>query len=500
MGGDTRGRIFSNVTVFNGLSFERGQSLLIDSKGQAFWGPTSNYKPSTVADQQSIDATGMTVTPSFHDTHTHLLSYASNFQTYDIGLEEFSEQVFIKLLRRAAYDQENSGLVRVSGMDRYFTNIDSNFQIDKDLLDEALPDRPLRIQTRSGHAHVLNSAAMRLAGIGESTDEPEGVTFQRRLSDGELNGVFLEAGEYLDGRLPKIDQCDLEKGLAKALNTIHAKGINDVTDATHINDFSRYEFLSECVRKYAPNMKLQFMPGFNSIRDFLDLGMKYKSQHNGVSLGPVKLMVTDSHGSIYPDKNTLKEMVRESHRFGFPVAIHSVEMNSTDIILEILGNDRIAGDRIEHASELRDDQIQKISEMSLKVSTQPSFIYERGDGYLNSDSASRIDKLYRLKSLLFAGVIVGVSSDCPVTDPNPMNTIYSAVTRRTSTGAIVNIEERVSICEALQMLTTNNVTLAGLNRETKWMDKNLLLIDKDFDTCSSHEILKANVSWITEFD
>ncbi|MEC7837006.1 MAG: amidohydrolase family protein, partial [Chloroflexota bacterium] len=154
----------------------------------------------------------------------------------------------------------------------------------------------------------------------------------------------------------------------------------------------------------------------------------------------------------------------------------------------------------EHASELRDDQIKKMSEMSLNVSAQPSFIYERGDGYLNSDSASRIDKLYRLKSLLFAGVIVGVSSDCPVTDPNPMNTIYSAVTRRTSTGAIVNIEERVSICEALQMLTTNNVTLAGLNRETKWMDKNLLLIDKDLDTCSSHEILKADVSWITEFD
>jgi len=62
------------------------------------------------------------------------------------------------------------------------------------------------------------------------------------------------------------------------------------------------------------------------------------------------------------------------------------------------------------------------------------------------------------------------------------------------------MEERVSICEALQMLTTNNVTLAGLNWGTKWMDKNLLLIDKDLETCLSHEILEADVSWITEFD
>ena len=50
------------------------------------------------------------------------------------------------------------------------------------------------------------------------------------------------------------------------------------------------------------------------------------------------------------------------------------------------------------------------------------------------------------------------------------------------------------------MLTTNNVTLAGLNWGTKWMDKNLLLIDKDLETCLSHEILEADVSWITEFD
>ena len=168
-------------------------------------------------------------------------------------------------------------------------------------------------------------------------------------------------------------------------------------------------------------------------------------------------------------------------------------------LISVLSDDFLAGERIEHASELTDDQIHKMSVISLNVSTQPSFIYERGDGYLNSDAASRIDKLYRLKSLLSAGIVVGASSDCPVTNTDPIKTIYSSVTRRTSAGAIVNIEERVTVREALKMLTSNSVTISGLSENREWTDKNLILIDHDLASCSSEELLEANISWISDF-
>ena len=173
MGEAIRDRIFSNITVFNGLKFKREQSLLIDSDGKVSFRPTEDVGMSILSTLQEIDGTGMTVTPSFHDTHMHLLSYAANSLTYDIGLGKLSKDVFINLVRKAAWDQRNADVVRVSGMDHGFTNVPENLQVDNTLLDEALPDRPLRIQTRSGHAHVLNSAAMHLAGIVDSTDEPE---------------------------------------------------------------------------------------------------------------------------------------------------------------------------------------------------------------------------------------------------------------------------------------------------------------------------------------
>ena len=72
MGEAIRDRIFSNITVFNGLKFKREQSLLIDSDGKVSFRPTEDVGMSILSTLQEIDGTGMTVTPSFHDTHMHL--------------------------------------------------------------------------------------------------------------------------------------------------------------------------------------------------------------------------------------------------------------------------------------------------------------------------------------------------------------------------------------------------------------------------------------------
>ena len=492
--------LLSNPRVFDGSKFRRVKSLLIDSSEKHSIQIRESAETFNWTSIKEIDASGLTVTPPFHDTHTHLLSYAANFGTYDIELDNPSRDSLIMLLRKAAASQPNSALVRVSGIDNNFIYNEQGFQVDRTLLDEAVPDRPLRIQTRSGHAQILNSAALDLAGIVESTDEPKGVTFGRRLSDGKLNGVFLEAEGYLDGRLPLIDGLELQRGIEAALDAIYANGINNLTDATHLNDIARYELLSESLEKYAPYMNLSFMPGFDSLRDFTDLGMTYKSKHNGVSLGPVKIMLTGSSGGIYPDKNALKEIVKECHMSGFPVAIHSVEMDSTDKVIDILSEDSLMGDRVEHASELRDDQIQRMAEISLNVSTQPSFIYDRGDSYLNSEMETPIDKLYRIKSLLRAGIVVAASSDCPVTEPDPIKAIYSAVTRRTSSGSVVNSKERVTVCEALKMLTSYSARISGKSQVPESIDENLLIIDKDLSSCTSSELLEAKVSWIKDFE
>jgi len=163
----------------------------------------------------------------------------------------------------------------------------------------------------------------------------------------------------------------------------------------------------------------------------------------------------------------------------------------------------LLGDRIEHASELRDDQIVKMAGLGVSVSTQPSFIYERGDTYLSNQREIKINSLYRIKSLMKAGITVSASSDSPVTYPDPMKTIYSAMTRKTKSGNVLNPKEGISARDSLKMLTTDSVTISGLPtrefQEPKIFNKKFLVLDTNLASGETDNILKAKIVRIKDF-
>ena len=123
-------------------------------------------------------------------------------------------------------------------------------------------------------------------------------------------------------------------------------------------------------------------------------------------------MLSSSSGNLRPDINLLHEMVNECHVKGFPVAIHAVSEEEIDLALLAFSRSHIVGDRIEHASETRDDQIEKIASIGLWLSTQPGFIYQRGDGYISRLKKSYLSRLYRIRSFIEKGIKVGGSSVC----------------------------------------------------------------------------------------
>ena len=502
MGGDLEGRIFLNTTVFDGFKLRSVKSILVDHEGSIELDPPAAFNSKLALKAKKIDGQGLTLIPPFHDTHMHLLSYAANILSYDIRSETaVSKNRIADLVKKAAFIQRNSNMVRLQGLEHNFQEGVSF--VDRNLLDQALPDRPLIIQTTSGHAHILNSVALNLAGIQESSNEPPGVTFERTLTDGKLNGVIYESGEYLERKLPSLEAGLMKDGIISALTLIHSRGINYLTDATHLNDISRYELISKIIDEFSLNMHLIFMPGVPALRAFVEAGRTYRSTEGKMMVGHSKIMMTNSSGVLHPDKKEFQEMVRESHFQGFPVAIHSVDMDSIDLILEVLKNEYLLGDRIEHASELRDDQIVKMASLGVSVSTQPSFIYERGDTYLSSQPGSNINSLYRINSLRKAGITVSASSDSPVTYPDPMKTIYSAMTRKTKSGKVLNSKESISTLDSLRMLTTDSVTISGLRngslQDPKTLDEDSLVLDTNLASGETDNILGTKISRVKDF-
>jgi predicted amidohydrolase YtcJ len=89
------------------------------------------------------------------------------------------------------------------------------------------------------------------------------------------------------------------------------------------------------------------------------------------------------------------------------------------------------------------------------VVTNPSFIYYSGERYMATVHASQIKHLYALNTMLQAGLRVAAGSDAPVTPPDPLKGIYSAITRKAETGQVVLKKEAVSFMDALRLYTVN---------------------------------------------
>jgi predicted amidohydrolase YtcJ len=102
-------------------------------------------------------------------------------------------------------------------------------------------------------------------------------------------------------------------------------------------------------------------------------------------------------------------------------------------------------------------------------------------------------RILPFRSLIDAGAIVAASSDYPCASPSPMEGMWSAVTRRSRTGAAVDPEEAVTPLEALRMYTSWAALACGRDGEEGTIEigkrANLAILDTNPLECS-HDVLR----------
>ena len=443
----------------------RAGAVIIEGDRIAWVGSASDARSVAGSNTEIVDCGGGTIMPGFHDAHVHLLAYAASLVELDCGPGVVSS---IKDIQRVVADAVSNtprgDWIRGVGYDD--TALDERRHPTRWDLDEAAPDHPVRINHRSGHASVLNSAAMRRVGIGESSPEPPGATIARDLETGSPNGLLFEMDEYLDSRVTPLSRPDLESAIDKASNRLLSLGITSVQDATHSNSVARWR-LFEDLRKSQPRLpRLTAMPGAHHVAEFADEGLKFGSGDEWLRVGHAKIMVTASSGRRTPDSAEFRTIVAECVDRGFPVAVHAVE---ADVVQNVANDLSASGStglgvphRIEHCSETPPDTLGPVAECGAAVVTQPGFVYHSGDRYMKTIELTMLPFLYRARSLLDMGITVAFGSDAPVADPDPMPGVYSALTRRTASGATLGDGEGIDLYDALYASTTAPAQLAGI--------------------------------------
>jgi predicted amidohydrolase YtcJ len=339
-----------------------------------------------------LDARGGALLPGLHDHHLHLMSLAAAAGSVRCGPPEVSGIDGLARTLRAASGSWVRGIgyhERVAGV------------LDRHMLDQLVPDRPVRVQHRGGALWMLNTRALTELGLLAEHD----------------NGQLWRADGLLHERMGQQAPADL----AAAGRRLLALGITGVTDATPNLSPEGVALLTDS----ALPQRLQLLGASADTR-----------LPDGVTLGPHKILPPDHEP---PRWDALHAEITRAHAAGRAVAIHAVTRESLIVALAVLREvGTVSGDRIEHAAVVAADALPLLAEVGPVVVTQPGLVAERGNEYRADIPEAEHGDLYRYASLLAAGVSVAPSSDAPFASEDPWRTIAAAATRE------LGQDERVS--------------------------------------------------------
>ncbi|MGE2835240.1 amidohydrolase family protein [Mycobacterium sp. SMC-4] len=344
-----------------------------------------------------FDAAGGTVLPGLHDHHLHVRAAAAARASVRVGPEEVTDLAHLGRVLGAAV-RDRSGWVRAVGYHDAAAG-----PLDRRVLDTVCPDKPVRVQHRSGVQWFVNSAGLRRLGLSDHPD-----------------GVLASADPRWSVALQRA-----EPDLAAFSAQLCAYGVTGITDATPDLDEDGAAALYDAVRRGELRQRLHI-------------------------LAPGKRILHDDA----LDLDELTAWIADRHAADVPVALHCVTAAQLIVALEAL---RCAGvhahDRIEHAAVVPDDSLAGLAASGATVVTQPNFVAERGDQYLIEVPPAEHHELWRVASLLRAGIPVALSTDAPFGDPDPWAAMRAAVHRNTRSGVTLAAAERISAAEALTMFT-----------------------------------------------
>ncbi|MBN1615132.1 MAG: amidohydrolase [Deltaproteobacteria bacterium] len=420
-----------------------------------------------------LDCRGRTVLPGFIDAHIHLHAFAESLMEPDLGHRSGVDSIegIRRILREEARKRPFGTWIQCRGYHEF--HLREKRHPGRRDLDGAAPDHFVKLTHATGHAHVLNSAALRHLGITIESPDPEGGWIERDLETGEPTGVLFEMGSWLARRVPGIGTAMMEEAAERAGKALLALGITSVQDASSRNDLDRWE-LFRCWQSAGRfRSRISMMSGIEAFCDGQFEGsLREEGGDRRLNFGGVKIVLTEATGRLHPDIKTLCALVHDVHRRGNRVAIHAVEEGAIEAALEAIeaAQRKIPGKdcrhRIEHCSVCPPELAARIAAAGVLVVTQPPFVYYHGDRYLETVPDNQLPWLYPLKTLQANGVKVAGSSDSPIVPASPLVGIGAAVNRRSERGKAVTAKEAITPQEALALYTIGAAEAGFAEKDT----------------------------------
>ncbi|XP_018818071.1 protein LONG AFTER FAR-RED 3 isoform X2 [Juglans regia] len=402
---------------------------------------------------------GKVVVPGFVDSHVHLIFGGLQIMRVDLrGVNQQDE--FVRRVKEAAMNAKEGSWILGGGWNNDLWG--GEFPVAS-WVDHITPYNPVWLSRMDGHMGLANSVALKLSGISNLSEDPEGGTIMRTAS-GEPTGLLIDsASELLLPWIPKVSVNERREAFRRASNLALMRGVTTVVDFGRYlpgvspelswEDFADVYQWADATGKMMIRVCLFFpLETWTRLLDLIGKMGRVISQW--IYLGGVKAFADGSLGSNsalfyepYVDEphnyglqvtaiETLFNMTLSSDKSGLQVAIHAIGDRANDLILDMhelvvsTNGMRDRRFRIEHAQHLAPGATARFGRLGIVASVQPDHLLVDANSATRKLGIDRAQKgSYLFRSLLASNVQLAFGSDWPVVDINPLGGVRTAMKR-----------------------------------------------------------------------
>jgi predicted amidohydrolase YtcJ len=363
-------------------------------------------------------------------------------------------------------------------------------------LNAVAPDNPVLLGHASGHAALVNRAALARAGIGDLTADPAGGTIVRD-SNGKATGLLRETAQRLvrrelaaerARRNPQEIEREKREWVRLAAEASLANGITSFQDAgtsfADIDIFHRLEVLGQLpVRLY---VMVRFESNEAMARRLPDYRMPYeendflvvrsiKSQVDGAlgSHGAWLLQpyvdLPDTSGLVLEPLDNIRLTAELALQHGFQLSTHAIGDRGNREMLDLYQRAFQAGGqpggplrwRIEHAQHIDPADVPRFGDLGVIAAVQGVHATSDGPWLPTRLGQQRTEATsYPWRDLIDSGAVVTNGTDVPVERIDPIASFYASVSRKMNNGERLTPQQAMTRMEAIRSYTINNAFAA----------------------------------------
>ncbi|NIM59189.1 MAG: amidohydrolase family protein [Candidatus Aminicenantes bacterium] len=471
---------------------------------------------------QVVDLKGDLVLPGFIDSHTHFLD--GGFSLLSVRLKDAgSREEFIRRIEDRAKEIGKGAWILEGDWDHQ--SFDPPELPRKEWIDPVTLHNPVCVSRHDGHMVLVNSLALKLAGVTKDTLHPLGGEIIKDPNTGEPTGILKDAAMDLVMRhIPEPSFKEKLKAAEVALKHAAELGVTSIHDMAYAGNFEVYQ---ELLRLNKLTARLYVYIPITEVEVYARLRLKTPFGNNLLKIGGLKGFVDGSlgsstalffdpysddpqkkgllHSQMFPE-GIMEKRIIQADKAGLQVAIHAIGDKGNNLLLDIF--ERIIAKsekrdrrwRIEHAQHLLPADIERIANLDIVASVQPYHAIDDGRWAERKIGRKRCQYTYAFKSLLEKGVILACGSDWTVAPLDPISGIYAAVTRQTLDGKHPEgwfPEQKISLEEAVKGYTLNGAyaefseNIKGSVEKEKLAD--LVVLSRNIFKIPPEEIKKTEV-------